>query len=142
MTFNKLRDVPDEIREETSTKAVPWWATFTRPPARPDTVTVSTVTASTAATAATAATVATSAPSNLHEESHTTGSVAEPREDENEHEDDGDEKVVFNTVRFQPVPSLAEGRKSQNKRRPVADTVGKLINVTGRKLYYVETIGR
>ena len=133
MTFNKLRDVPDEIREETSTKAVPWWATFTRPPARPDTVTVSTVTASTAATAA---------PSNLHEESHTTGSVAEPREDENEHEDDGDEKVVFNTVRFQPVPSLAERRKSQNKRRPVADTVGKLINVTGRKLYYVETIGR
>ena len=136
MTFNKLRDVPDEIREETSTKAVPWWATFTQPPARPDTVTVSTVTASSAATAAPAA------PSNLHEESHTTGSVAEPREDENEHEDDGDEKVVFNTVRFQPVPSLAEKRKSQNKRRPVADTVGKLINVTGRKLYYVETIGR
>ena len=133
MTFNKLRDVPDEIREETSTKAVPWWATFTRPPARPDTVTVSTVTASTAATAA---------PSNLHEESHTTGSVAEPREDENEHDDDGDEKVVFNTVRFQPVPSLAEKRKSQNKRRPAADTVGKLINVTGHKLSYVETIGR
>ena len=133
MTFNKLRDVPDEIREETSTKAVPWWATFTRPPARPDTVTVSTVTASTAATAA---------PSNLHEESHTTGSVAEPREDENEHDDDGDEKVVFNTVRFQPVPSLAEERKSQNKRSPAADTVGKLINVTGHKLSYVETIGR
>ena len=119
MTFNKLRDVPDESREEPSTQAVPWWATFTRPPARPDTVTVSSVTASTAATAAIS-------------KSH--NSVAKPWQDEHEHDDDGDENVVFNTVRFQPVPSLAEKRKSQNKGRPGADTVGKLINVTGHKL--------
>ena len=125
MTFNKLREVPDESREEPSTQAVPWWATFTRPPARPDTVTVSSVTASTAATAAIS-------------KSH--NSVAEPWEDENEHDDDGDENVVFNTVRFQPVPSLAEKRKSQNKKRPVSDTVGKLINVTGHKSNYVKTI--
>ena len=124
MTFNKLRDVPDESREEPSTQTVPWWATFTRPPARPDTVTVST-----------AATAATAAISKSH------NSVAEPWQDENEHDDDGDENVVFNTVRFQPVPSLVEKRKSQNKkRRPGADTVGKLINVTGHKSNYVKTI--
>ena len=134
MTFNKLRDVPDETREEPSTQAVPWWATFTRPPARPDTVTVSSVTASTAATAGTAGTAATAAISKSHH------SVAEPWEDEDEHDDNGDENVVFNTVRFQPVPSLAEKRKSQNKGRPGADTVGKLINVTGRKSNHFESI--
>ncbi len=117
MTFTKLQDVPEEKRE-TSTQAAPWWSTFTRPPARPGTVTVTTNTAA----------------HSLQEETsgHTTDSVTEPREDENQDGDGKDDKVVFNTVRFQPVPEL-EKRKSEGKRRPVADTVGKLINVTGHR---------
>ena len=127
MTFNKLKDVPEEKMETSTQAAAPWWATFTRPPARPSTVTA--VTTSTAAP-----TAAPTAAHSLQEETggHNTDSVTEPREDENQ--DDGeDDKVVFNTVRFQPVPGL---EKSESKRRPVADTVGKLINVTGHRSNY------
>ena len=123
LTFNKLKDVP-EVKKETSTQSVPWWATFTQPPARPSTV--SSVVTSTAAY-----TAADSAAQEVTDE---------PREDESEDDyDDEDDKVVFNTVRFQPVPGL-EKRKSQNKRRPGSDTVGKLINVTGT--IKLQTIGQ
>ena len=127
MTFTKLQDVPEaEEKRETSTQAAPWWSTFTRPPARPGTVTVTTSTAAPSA--------APTAAHSLQEETggHTTDSVTEPGEDENQDDDGKDDKVVFNTVRFKPVPGL-EKRKSQIKRRPVADTVGKLINVTGHR---------
>ena len=113
MTFNKLKDVP-EAKKETSTQSVPWWATYTKTPGRRSTVSPA-VTNTAAYTAA-------------YEESD------KLREDESDEDDDEDDKVVFNTVRFQPVPGLEE-RVSQNKRRPGADTVGKLINVTG--CYYL-----
>ena len=115
---------------ETSTQAAaPWWATFTRPSAKPSTVTAVTSTAEPSAAPSAAPTAAHS----LQEETggHSTDSVTEPRQDENQDDDGGDDKVVFNTVRFQPVPGLE--RKSEGKRRPVADTVGKLINVTGHR---------
>ena len=123
LTFNKLKDVP-EVKKETSTQSIPWWATFTQPPARPSTV-GSVVTSTAAYTAA---------------DSAAQEVTDEPREDESEDDyDDEDDKVVFNTVRFQPVPGL-EKRKSQNKRRPGSDTVGKLINVTGT--IKLQTIGQ
>ena len=121
MTFNKLKDVPEEKKETSTQAAAPWWATFTRPSARPGTV-----------TAVTTSTAAPTAAHSLQEETggHNTDRVTETREDENQDDDGGDDKVVFNTVRFQPVPGL---EKSESKRRPVADTVGKLINVTGHR---------
>ena len=119
LTFNKLKGVP-EVKKEISTQSVPWWATFTQPSARPNTVR-SLITSTAAYTAA------------LEE-------TEEPREDESEDDyDEENDKVIFNTVRFQPVPGM-EKRKSPNKRRPGAGTVGKLINVTGT--IKLQTIGQ
>ena len=127
LTFNKLKADPQE--QETST-SIPWWATFTRPSARPATVSpVSTSTAANTAANTAEATAAHAASADNHKyEGGEEGGVSYEDESEDD-DDDRDDNVIFNTVRFRPVPGLEEHKSQQ--RRPGADTVGKLINVTG-----------
>ena len=114
LTFNKLKD--NEPTRQSSTRA-PWWSTFTKV----------TVTESPMVTAVPDPTPTTL--SNLMTEA-TTAVL-----DNKQH--NSDYHIKYNTVRFQPVPSMVKhnnASKPQFLQPHSSNTIGKLINVTGDKI--------
>ena len=121
LTFNKLKD--NEPTRQSSTRA-PWWSTFTKV----------TVTDLPLPTIVPDVTPPTSSVSNLMTEATTTVTTTAVL-DNKQH--NSDYHIKYNTVRFQPVPSMVKhnnASKPQFLQPHSSNTIGKLINVTGDKI--------